>query len=137
MTAGGSVGVRAEEQIDFFGFVGSFQGGFVAVGASVLVVNVDSNTDASIGSGALVQAGTGSGDCTTVGYCVTVAAAYDEHVQGIGIAGQRRVRRGRRAGRRDLHGRPDRAHRLRRRAPAGRWRHQVPQARTATSRRCR
>ena len=71
--------MRAEEQIDFFGFVGSFQGGFVAVGASVLVVNVDSNTDASIGSGALVQAGTGSGDCTTVGDCVTVAAAYDEH----------------------------------------------------------
>ena len=87
VTAGGSVGVRAAEQIDFFGFVGSFQGGFVAVGASVLVVNVDSNTDASIGSGALVQAGTGSGGCTTVGDCVTVAASYDEHVQGIGIAG--------------------------------------------------
>ena len=62
VVAGGSVSVRADERLDLFSIVGGVQGGFVAVGASVLVANVETNVDASIGANASITAGAGAGD---------------------------------------------------------------------------
>ncbi|HEX8971092.1 hypothetical protein, partial [Oryzihumus sp.] len=84
--AGGSVNVIAAEVLSYLGIAGTVQGGFVAVGGSVLVVNLNSHTDAAIKSGTplhptIVSAGTGSGDN------ITVHAGLDSNGHGIGFTG--------------------------------------------------
>ncbi len=48
--AGGSVGVRAKENVTFNGIVGDASGGGLALGASIAIINIKSNTDAHIGA---------------------------------------------------------------------------------------
>ncbi len=57
VVAGGSVQVKADEFVHFFGLVVSAAGGFVGVGGAVQVATVDSNTDARIGATANINAG--------------------------------------------------------------------------------
>jgi hypothetical protein len=73
--AGTSVGVRAIERLSATGIVGGIQGGIGAVGASVLIVNVKANTEATILAGAEITAGASSP--------VTVTASYDESLMGV------------------------------------------------------
>ncbi|MHB1242601.1 MAG: beta strand repeat-containing protein, partial [Gaiellaceae bacterium] len=77
VVAGGDVSVRASEALEFNGVVGGVQAGFVAVGGSVLVLNAESNVEASIGANASITAGAGAGDD------VAVSAEYDEELFGI------------------------------------------------------
>jgi hypothetical protein len=48
LTAGRSIDVIADERMTFTGIAGGIQGGFVAVGASILVVSIDSNVEAIV-----------------------------------------------------------------------------------------
>ncbi|MGZ4129286.1 MAG: hypothetical protein ACXVPR_00475, partial [Actinomycetota bacterium] len=81
VVAGRGVHVRAKDNLSVTGIAGSVAGGFVGVGAAVLVMNVDSATEASIGPGSSVTAGSGgSGD-------VAVEASMKEDVFGLAFAG--------------------------------------------------
>ena len=75
IVAGASVNVLSREKLDFLAVVGSVSAGFVAIGASIHVVNLRSRTDASIGANASVSAG---GD-------INVDARLDERSHGIGF----------------------------------------------------
>ncbi|HEY3921306.1 MAG TPA: carbohydrate-binding protein, partial [Gaiellaceae bacterium] len=87
VVAGGAVRVQANENLTIFGLAGAAAGGFVGVGAGILVLNVDANTDAGILGSANVTAGSGtSGDCVNSGDCVLVQATFIESVDGLGIA---------------------------------------------------
>ncbi len=87
VVAGGAVRVRANENLTIFGLAGAAAGGFVGVGAGILVLNVNANTDAGILGSANVTAGSGtSGDCVNSGDCVLVQATFIENVEGLGIA---------------------------------------------------
>ena len=48
VVAGGSVNVLATDNLSGFGLGGALAGGFVGVGAGVLILNVEGNTDAGI-----------------------------------------------------------------------------------------
>jgi hypothetical protein len=77
IVAGGHVNVKANDVLDVFGIAGAAAGGFVGIGASVLILNVKSVTDAGIAPYASISGGGG----------VTVSASMDEHSTPIGFAG--------------------------------------------------
>ncbi|HET7128249.1 MAG TPA: hypothetical protein VFJ93_04150, partial [Gaiellaceae bacterium] len=77
IVTGGHVTVNANDVLDVFGIAGAAAGGFVGVGASVLILNVKSVTDAGVANYATISAGG----------AVTVSAAMDEHSTPIGFAG--------------------------------------------------
>ncbi len=87
VVAGGAVRVQANENLTIFGLAGAAAGGFVGVGAGILVLNVTANTDAGILGSASVTAGSsGSGNCVSSGDCVLVSATFTENVEGLAIA---------------------------------------------------
>ena len=57
VTAGGNVKVNADDDLSYNGIAGAAAGGFVGVGASVLVGQVKAASDARIGSSAIISAG--------------------------------------------------------------------------------
>ncbi|MDZ4169923.1 MAG: hypothetical protein U1E26_09770, partial [Coriobacteriia bacterium] len=75
--AGGNVNVRADESLTFEGSGGTISGGAVAGGPTIIIANLTSVTDASIGANASITAG---GD-------VTVYAGADEHSTMTAAAG--------------------------------------------------
>ncbi len=77
IVAGGHLNVIANDVLDVFGIAGAAAGGFVGVGASVLILNVKSVTDAGVANYASISAGGG----------VNVTASMDEHSTPIGFAG--------------------------------------------------
>lgn len=76
--AAGDVEVIAEEELTFTGIAGGIQGGVVAIGASILVVNIESNVEATIGAGTSI---------TATGGHVKVDARYDEDIIGVAFTG--------------------------------------------------
>ena len=79
VVAGGSVHVRAKDDLDFGGIAGAVGIGLVGVGGSVLVMNAQTNTDAGIGPAAVITAGAGGS--------IAVEANYIEHVDALAFAG--------------------------------------------------
>ena len=75
--AGGHVRVWAIDDLEVTGLAGALAGGVVGVGASILVLTVKSNTDAKLGSSAIVSA---DGQ-------VSVKATMDEDTTAWAIAG--------------------------------------------------
>ena len=66
VVAGRGVHVRAKDNLTVNGIAGSIAVGFVGVGAAILIMNVDSSTEASIAAGSSITAGAGgSGDVTS------------------------------------------------------------------------
>jgi len=59
IVAGGHVNVLANDVLDVFGIAGAAAGGFVGIGASVLILNVKSVTDAGIAPYAVISGGGG------------------------------------------------------------------------------
>src|SRR5205823_14575892 len=59
IVAGHSVRVRANDDLKVLSLAGAVAGGFVGVGAAVVVTNVQSATEAQIGPGSKVTAGSG------------------------------------------------------------------------------
>ena len=81
VVAGHGVHVRAKDNLTVNGIAGSIAVGAVGVGAAILVMNVDSSTDASIAAGSSITAGgSGSGD-------VSVEASMNEDVSGLAFSG--------------------------------------------------
>ena len=81
VVAGRGVHVRAKDNLTVNGIAGSIAVGFVGVGAAILIMNVDSATEASIAAGSSITAGaSGSGD-------VTVEASMNEDVSGLAFSG--------------------------------------------------
>ena len=78
VVAGGGVHVRAKDSLDVNGLAGAVAGGFVGVGAAILILNVASQTDASIAAGSSITAGSGD---------VSVEARMDEKVNGLAFSG--------------------------------------------------
>jgi hypothetical protein len=76
--AGHDVEVIADEQMNVIGIAGGIQGGVVAVGASVLILNITSNVEATIGANSSVTATTGH---------IKVSANYDENIVGVAFTG--------------------------------------------------
>src|SRR5207245_1289208 len=66
VVAGHSVHVRANENLNFNGLAGTASGGVVAIGGSVLIANIGSHTDAALGSGANITAGSSADDGVSV-----------------------------------------------------------------------
>jgi len=87
VAAQGSVNVVANDHLSLSGLAGALAGGFVGVGAGILVVNIGGSTDAGINSGASVSAGPNGGTCGSGGDCVTVSATGTESVNALAIAG--------------------------------------------------
>jgi hypothetical protein len=85
--ADNSVAVRAREDLIFHVIVGDAAGGVGALGASIAIVNINTNTEAYIDSNAEVSAGTGGSDN------VTVSAIATDHTEGHAYAGPRWPRR--------------------------------------------
>ena len=79
VVAGGSVHVRAKDDLDFGGIAGAVGIGLVGIGGSVLVMNAQTNTDAGIGPAASITAGGGGS--------IAVEANYIEHVDALAFAG--------------------------------------------------
>ena len=79
--AGGSVRVRAKDKLDVTGLAGAVAGGFVGIGAAILVLNVESRADASIAANSSITAGSGLGDA------VLVEATSNENALVISFAG--------------------------------------------------
>ena len=77
--AGNSVRVRANDKLKVLDLAGALAGGFVGIGVAVAILNVESNTEARIGTGAVIKAGSGG--------VVLVNADLDEDVIGISFAG--------------------------------------------------
>ncbi|HEX4526566.1 MAG TPA: hypothetical protein VH108_07475, partial [Gaiellaceae bacterium] len=75
--AGGHVHVIANDVLTVFGIAGAVAGGAVGIGGSVLILNVESNTDAGIAEYATISAG---GD-------VKVSASMNEKSTPISFAG--------------------------------------------------
>ena len=75
--AGDAVTIRAIDTLDVFGLAGSLAGGLVGIGASVLVMNVESVTDAGVGPNGQISAGG----------AVTIAAKLNEETTTIAING--------------------------------------------------
>ena len=91
VSAGGHVHVWAKDDLDVFGIAGAAAGGLGALGASILVMSVKSNTDAGVGPSASISATSGE---------VSVFAGMDEHSTMIalhrrGSASSRSARRSR------------------------------------------
>jgi hypothetical protein len=82
VTAGGSVGVRAADDLRFDVIAGSAAAGAGGIGASIAVANLRSNTDAHIAGGATVNAGGAAGDD------IVVSASLTETATGRAYAGQ-------------------------------------------------
>ena len=81
VVAGGGVHVRAKDNLTINGIAGSIALGFVGVGAAILIMNVDSATEADIAAGSSITAGAGGpGD-------VTVEASMNEDVSGLAFSG--------------------------------------------------
>src|SRR5437773_6340295 len=81
IVAGHSVRVRANDDLKVLSLAGAVAGGFVGVGAAVVVTNVQSATEAQIGPGSKVTAGSGGSDV------VSVDATMHEDFTGIRFAG--------------------------------------------------
>ena len=79
VVAGGSVHVRAKDDLEFDGVAGAVGIGLVGIGGSVLVMNAQTNTDAGIGPAAVITAG--------IGGSITVQVNYEEDVDGLAFAG--------------------------------------------------
>ena len=77
VVAGGHVHVWATDNLAVFGIAGAAAGGIVGVGASVLVLNVKSITDAGVGPSASISAGGAVG----------VSAGMAEQSTGIAFSG--------------------------------------------------
>ena len=75
--AGDAVTIRAIDTLDVFGLAGSLAGGLVGIGASVLVMNVESITDAGVGPNGQISAGG----------AVTIAAKLNEETTTVAING--------------------------------------------------
>lgn len=82
VTAGGDVGLRAEEHLTFSGIAGNIAVGGVALGASIVIGTVNGNVEAYIDNGATVMAGSDSGDD------ILVRARFSEELDGGAYAGQ-------------------------------------------------
>jgi hypothetical protein len=82
ISAGDSVVVHAEENIDFDVLAGSVAVGGAGIGGSVAVANLRSNTDAHIAGGAMVSAGPDLGDD------LLVSAHLKETAAGRAFAGR-------------------------------------------------
>ena len=81
IVAGDSVRIRANDKLEVLGLAGAVAGGFVGVGVAVLILNVESKTEAKIGGDATITAGSGAGDV------ILVDADLDETATGISFAG--------------------------------------------------
>ena len=82
VNAGGSVGVRASDDLQFDVIAGSAAVGAGGIGASIAVANLRSNVDAHVASGATVNAGGAPGDD------IVVSASLTESATGRAYAGQ-------------------------------------------------
>jgi len=82
VSTGDDVNVRAKERIELQGLTGSGSGGIVGIGGSVTIAKVRSRTDASIASGAEVNAGADNDDD------ILVEANLVDDVSGEAYAGQ-------------------------------------------------
>ncbi|MGU3647355.1 hypothetical protein ACLBXX_20565, partial [Microbacterium sp. C23T] len=80
ISAGRSVRVWAIDDLEILGIAGAIGGGFVGGGGSVLVLNIRSRTEASVGENAQITAGAGGADE------ISVRAAMTEHGLGFGLA---------------------------------------------------
>ena len=80
--AGDDVNIRADDWAKFYSVSGSAAIGGGAIGASVVVVNINSNVSAYIDDNAQVQAGPDAGDD------VLVRANFKDDLYGLVIAGQ-------------------------------------------------
>ncbi|MCY2932454.1 MAG: hypothetical protein NTV86_23755 [Planctomycetota bacterium] len=78
--AGGNVGIVAKENVGFTGLAGSAAGGGVAIGASILVASIKSNTNAYVVTGASIAAG----NDVTVEAGMTGAAAGNAYAGTVG-----------------------------------------------------
>ena len=76
------VAIRARDELDYFGLAGNVAAGLVALGASVVVANVDSNVEAYIAGGASVSAG------PDAGYDLLVWSDLTSNMDGRAYAGQ-------------------------------------------------
>ena len=79
VVAGGGVHVRAKDNLVLNGIAGAASAGLVGIGGSVLVANVQTNTDAGIVGTASITAGP-SGD-------ITVETIYGETIDPLAFAG--------------------------------------------------
>ncbi len=75
----GSVKVLAREKIKFTATAGTVSGGIAGIGGAVVIVNINSNTQAYIASGATVRAGSADN--------ILVSASLTNDVTGNAIAG--------------------------------------------------
>ena len=82
VTSGGSVWILGKEKLGYTALIGSLAGGGVGLGASIGIATVKSNTDAHVGAGATVTAGSGSNDV------VVVNAALNGNSTGKAFGGQ-------------------------------------------------
>ena len=78
IVAGNDIEVIADERLTFTGIAGGIQGGVVAVGASILVVNIESNVQAVVEAGVSLTATNGH---------VWVKANYTEDIVGVAFTG--------------------------------------------------
>jgi hypothetical protein len=76
--AGGSIAVRATDDVEFLVVAGSVQGGLVAVGGSIAIVTIADNVDASIGDNATL----------TAGQTILVRASHTSDIEGWAFVGQ-------------------------------------------------
>ncbi len=79
--AGDSVRIRANDKLEVVGLAGAVAGGFVGIGAAILILNIDSKTEAQIGPNSSITAGAGGTDV------ILVDADLDEDVTAISFAG--------------------------------------------------
>ncbi|UZJ27066.1 hypothetical protein RHODO2019_19090 (plasmid) [Rhodococcus antarcticus] len=77
VVAGGNILVTAHDAVDILGITGSLSGGLGAIGASILILNVQNPTTAGVGQYASL----------TAGGAITVSAGTDETTLGLAIAG--------------------------------------------------
>jgi len=82
VVAGGSVGIRAAEDLRFDVIAGSAAAGAGGIGGSIAVANLSSNTDAHVAGGATIGAGGMPGDD------ILVSAMLHEAATGYAYAGQ-------------------------------------------------
>ena len=78
VVAGGNVVVLAKENLGYDGIAGTAAGGVGAIGASILIANLDAHAEARVGSTASITAG---------GF-VGIGATTDETTNGLAFAGE-------------------------------------------------
>ena len=78
VVAGGNVVVLASENLGYDGIAGTAAGGVGAIGASILIANLEAHADASVGATGSISAG---------GF-VGIGAATTENTNGLAFAGQ-------------------------------------------------